>query len=78
MPTKDELILHKTYMDSIKYPNNGKKINTKNCVLDCHRELDDEYGFYMKVKVGVDGVYEIWAETVKEYKLWVNFFSKKE
>jgi len=65
-------------LEYVKDTENFKKIDIENYVLEVHRELADEYGLYLKVRVGTENVYEIWAESLKEYKLWVNYLKNKD
>ena len=57
-------------------PENCKTINLDNYVFDSSREFDDEYGFHIILKVE-DTIYDIWPETLMEFKVWSKFLSKK-
>ncbi len=43
-------------------------------LIETHRERDEDYGFYVRVRTAGDRVLEIWADTLREYELWLESF----
>lgn len=78
MNTHSELKLYKGYLEYVKDTEKFKRFDMEGYVLESHKELADEYGFYIRVKVGLENVYEIWTETLREYKLWVDYLKNKD
>lgn len=76
MKTHNELKLYKDYLDYFKQVECFEKINIENYVLEEYRELDDEGGLYIRLNVK-NNIYEIWLETLIDFRLWINFFEKK-
>ena len=69
-----KLKLYKSYKEFYKNEGKVKEIDMENAEIEIHKERDDEYGFYIRVKADGDkGKYEIWTDTLKEYELWIDF-----
>eukprot|EP01022_Parablepharisma_sp_SALTPOND_P013334 TRINITY_DN177_c0_g1_i1.p4 TRINITY_DN177_c0_g1~~TRINITY_DN177_c0_g1_i1.p4 ORF type:complete len:350 (-),score=37.15 TRINITY_DN177_c0_g1_i1:2377-3426(-) len=73
MKAGNELKLYKTYREGCETEGKCRKIRMNEIEVEVHKERDDEYGFYMRIKVGTEAKYEIWTDTLKEYELWVDF-----
>lgn len=77
MKTSSELRLYKSYLEYTKDPEKCRKVDMEGYVVEAHKELADECGLYIRVKVG-ENVYEMWMETLREYKMWVEHLKSKD
>jgi hypothetical protein len=75
-----ELSLYKSYRDSTAAVSGVvvkvKKLPMAKCQVLKHREKDDDYGFYMQVRTTSQNTIEMWAETLKDYELWLESLGK--
>jgi len=68
------LRVYKNYInETLESYEKYKKINLKNCELELNKERDNEFGFYIKIKLNSGDKLEIWTETLKDYELFVNY-----
>ena len=79
-----KLCLYKTYKDY--YETLGsvavshakiKEVELGVVEVEIHKERDDDYGFYIKIRTSTNGSYEVWTDTLKEYELWIAALNNK-
>lgn len=76
MKSRRELRLYKTHSDYYAQEELCKVISMGDAVLEVNREWDYSDGYYIKMAAGPETVHELWAETQREYELWVDFLKQ--